>query len=71
MVPAGYLIVPGGYLVVPGGYLSVPGGYLMVPGGYLNKGVIKSCFGQLKRTNMSLDVCVIPYLVHNLQTQET
>ena len=47
-VPGGYLIVPGGYLMVPGGYLMVPGGYLMVPRGYLNKGVLLSCFGQLK-----------------------
>ena len=41
--------VPGGYIMVPGGYIMVPGGYIMVPGGYINKGVLLSCSGQLKR----------------------
>ena len=42
--------VPGVYLMVPGGYLLAPGGYLMVPEGYLNKGVLLSRSGLLKRT---------------------
>ena len=48
MVPGGYIIVPGGYIMVPGGDIMVLGGYIMVPGGYINKGVLLSCFGQLK-----------------------
>ena len=48
-VPGGYIMVPGGYIMVPGGYIMVPGGYIMVPGGYVNKGVLLSCSGQLKR----------------------
>ena len=36
--------------MVPGSYIMVPGGYIMVSGGYLNKGVLMSCSGQLKRT---------------------
>jgi hypothetical protein len=37
--------------MVPGGDIMVLGGYIMVPGGYINKGVLLSCFGQLKRGN--------------------
>ena len=50
MVPGGYIMVTGGYIMVPGSYIMVPGGYIMVSGGYLNKGVLMSCSGQLKRT---------------------
>ena len=50
-VPGGYIMVPGGYIMVPGGDIMVLGGYIMVPGGYINKGVLLSCFGQLKRGN--------------------
>ena len=52
MVPGGYIIVPGGYIMVPGGDIMVLGGYIMVPGGYINKGVLLSCFGQLKRLSV-------------------
>ena len=48
----------------------VPRGYLMVPGGYLNKGVLLSCSGQLKKREVRNALCIaLCYIIVSLYAE--